>query len=205
MNHAAMQSDYGTVGLAGRETGLPPHGRIKQGEVRMLDGSDDKPESLVPEEAERREGALPDLGPDAIGAAFAQRFQQVADEIKSSQRMPVVGIDAVLSRAVVLMMKSPEHAQIPIADLEWLLLPPIMLGQYKLYNSGLVPVAFAAWGLFSEAVEQRYLAGGYRLTTVDWKSGDRVRLVHLVAPFGGKNAVIADLESLLSINTILPL
>jgi hemolysin-activating ACP:hemolysin acyltransferase len=60
-----------------------------------------------------------------------------------------------------------------------------MLGQYKLYNSGLVPVAFAAWGLFSEAVEQRYLAGGYRLTTADWKSGDRVRLMHLVVPFGG--------------------
>jgi RTX toxin acyltransferase family len=112
----------------------------------MVDRSGEKLVNPILEEAERREDAPPDLGPDAIGAVFAERFQQAADAIKSGQRTPMVGIDAVLSRAVVLMMKSPEHAQIPIADLEWLLLPPIMLGQCKLYNSRLVPVAFAAWG-----------------------------------------------------------
>jgi cytolysin-activating lysine-acyltransferase len=190
MDQAGTRPDEMATGPAAREIGLPACGAMQQGEVGMLGGTDENPKGASAEAA----GTLPNLDSDAIRAAFAERFQHVAEEVKSGKRNPMIGVDAVLSRAVVLMMKSPEHGRIAVADLEWLLLPPIMLGQYKLYNSGLVPVAFAAWGLFSEAVEQRYLAGGYRLTAADWKSGDRVRLVHLVAPFGGADAVMEELN-----------
>jgi hemolysin-activating ACP:hemolysin acyltransferase len=191
MDQAGRRPDEMATGPAAQEIGLRACGAMQQGEVRMLDAADENPKGSSAEAS----GTLPNLDPDAIRAAFAERLQYVAEEVKSGKFKPMIGVDAVLSRAVVLMMKSPEHGRIAVADLEWLLLPPIMLGQYKLYNSGLVPVAFAAWGLFSEAVERRYLVGGYRLTTADWRSGDRVTLVHLVAPFGGADAVTGDLKT----------
>jgi len=167
---------------AERVTGTPglPGGAPIEAAVKGLAGMDDRAETAA--------------GPGMSQAALVGAFQHWAEQVAAGTTQVPIGMDAALSRAVVLMMKSPEHAQIPIADLEYLLLPPIMLQQFKLYSSGLVPVAFAAWGLFSEEVERRFLAGDRKLSAADWKSGDRAHLVHLVAPFGGEAAVIEDLK-----------
>lgn len=93
-----------------------------------------------------------------------------------------------------LLSQSPSHRHsLFIGDLEWLVVPPLSMGQYRLFYSEGKPVAVAFWAFVSEAVEQR-LAGGGRLGANEWRSGDRVWLVEVVAPFGGQDRILADLQ-----------
>ena len=55
--------------------------------------------------------------------------------------------DAVLGQVVWLMMNMPQYRHVFLADLEWMVLPPILLKQYRLFRAGDHVVAFAAWAV----------------------------------------------------------
>jgi cytolysin-activating lysine-acyltransferase len=75
-----------------------------------------------------------------------------------------------------------------------MILPPILLGQCKLYRDGQRPLAFAAWAYLSEEAEVRLEAGATRLGPSDWKCGDRLWLVNVVATFAAPDAILKDLR-----------
>lgn len=78
-----------------------------------------------------------------------------------------------------------------------------MLEQFRVFHGEETPVGFALRAQFSDEAEARFLeqveAGrGARLRPQDWKSGDRLWLVDLVAPFATPEnklveAMLADL------------
>ena len=103
--------------------------------------------------------------------------------------------EAAFGQAVWLMMNMPQLRHVFLADLEWMVLPPIMLNQYRLLKVGNRIVAFAAWAFLSEAVEARLQETGPRLAPGEWKSGDRLWLISLFAPFGHQDVMIADLRA----------
>jgi cytolysin-activating lysine-acyltransferase len=92
----------------------------------------------------------------------------------------------VLGEITWLMTQSPRHKAVPIGDLEWLLMPAILLRQFRIFYHGEQPVGVALWALVDGLVAQRIDAGDKRLTAVEWKSGSNMRIVELVAPFGGE-------------------
>ena len=57
------------------------------------------------------------------------------------------------------------------------------------------PFAFASWAFLNEEAEQRLFTGQRRLGPGDWKAGDRLWLVDLVAPFGGAEEILNDLKN----------
>jgi hypothetical protein len=59
-------------------------------------------------------------------------------------------------------------------------------GQLWTVYSGDRPVGVALWALADDLVAKRIDAGDRRLTAVEWKSGTNMRIVDLVAPFGGE-------------------
>jgi hypothetical protein len=69
--------------------------------------------------------------------------------------------------------------------LEWLVLPPLLAGQFRVWRRGTTPVAYAAWALLDQTTEDRVLAGDFRLGPADWRGGDRLWLIYLLAPYGG--------------------
>src|SRR4051812_4392485 len=91
----------------------------------------------------------------------------------------------VLGEITWLMTQSPRHKAIPLGDLEWLLMPAILLRQFRIFYKGEQPVGVALWALVDEMVAKRVDAGDNRLSAVEWKSGSNIRIVELVAPFGG--------------------
>lgn len=106
-------------------------------------------------------------------------------------------VGSMMGEIVWLMSQSPAHRFLSLADLEWLLMPPIVLGQYKLFRDpNKKPAGAALWGYLSEAAEQRLKAAG-RLAPQDWgnnaqldperglirKEGGILWLVELIAPF----------------------
>jgi cytolysin-activating lysine-acyltransferase len=80
-----------------------------------------------------------------------------------------------------------------LTDLEWMVLPPIMLGQFRVFFADGRAVAFAA-GRRSRKAEARLQEPNPRLAPVDWKSGDRLWPVNLFAPFGHGEAALKELS-----------
>ena len=82
-------------------------------------------------------------------------------------------------------------------------MPAILLEQFRVFHGDKHPLGFALWAHLSEDAEARMTAmvasgGGARLRPDDWKSGDRLWLIELVAPFATPEnklteAMIADL------------
>ncbi|MDZ7748852.1 MAG: toxin-activating lysine-acyltransferase [Halofilum sp. (in: g-proteobacteria)] len=116
------------------------------------------------------------------------------EESPPGDSAPRKTVATALGEIAWLLSQSPSHRHsLFIGDLEWLVIPPLTLGQYRLFYSEGKPVGAAFWAFLSETVEQR-LAGGGRLGANEWRSGDRVWLVELVAPFGGQDRMLEDLR-----------
>ena len=102
----------------------------------------------------------------------------------------------VLGEITWLMTQSPRHKATPLADLEWLLMPAILLRQFRIFYHGEQPVGVALWALADDLVAKRIDGGDRRLTAVEWKSGAKLRIIELVAPFGGEAEMREQVGSL---------
>ena len=79
----------------------------------------------------------------------------------------------MLGEIAWLMTQSPRHKVIPIGDLEWLVMPAILLRQFRIFYKGEQPVGVALWALADDLVARRIDAGETRLAAVEWKSGSQ--------------------------------
>lgn len=94
-----------------------------------------------------------------------------------------------------LMSQSPAHKHLFMADLDWFVAPALLLGTYRIFRDPQKPIGVALWGKVSPEVRERLNGGILRLHPAEWNSGEIVRLIDLVAPFGHTDAMIADLKS----------
>ena len=104
---------------------------------------------------------------------------------------------------VWLLSQSPVHRELKIKDLEWSIMPAVMLEQFRIFRfgplpgldaSGLapaglspaaleqLPLGIALWAKLSAEAEAK-LEKGERLAEKEWLSGDRVWLVELICPY----------------------
>jgi cytolysin-activating lysine-acyltransferase len=138
----------------------------------------------------------PSAGEAALMEALAGF--SAAPEASSTAADPITGhargqtgppsktVAQVLGEITWLMTQSPRHKAIPLGDLEWLLMPAILLRQFRIFYKGEQPVGVALWALVDELVAKRIDAGDKRLAAVEWKSGSNMRIIDIVAPFGGE-------------------
>lgn len=103
------------------------------------------------------------------------------------ERLPKLG--PILS----LYMQSSPHKNIFVSDFEWRVVPAIVLDQYKLYMQGSAPLAFVSWAFVGEEEDRQLRNGKLRLAPKDWKSGDRVWVIDVVAPFGSAKELLRGL------------
>lgn len=80
------------------------------------------------------------------------------------------------------------------ADIDWAVMPPIVLNQCRLYTKGKLPYAFVTWAFVSEAVDARLRSSLPRIAPHEWQSGPHVWLIDVVAPFGHADEVIEELR-----------
>jgi cytolysin-activating lysine-acyltransferase len=107
---------------------------------------------------------------------------------------PSKTVAQVLGEIAWLMTQSPRHKAIPLGDLEWLLMPALLLRQFRIFYKGEQPVGVALWALADDLVAKRIDAGDTRLAAVEWKSGSNMRIVDIVAPFGGEAEIRGQLS-----------
>jgi cytolysin-activating lysine-acyltransferase len=128
------------------------------------------------------------VAPSANGGAAASGEKQPGPAPKT--------LAQVLGEIIWLMTQSPRHKAVPLGDLEWLVMPAILLRQFRIFYNGEQPVGVALWALVDDLVAKRIDAGNNRLTAVEWKSGAIMRIVDLVAPFGGEAEMRAQVGAL---------
>ncbi len=107
---------------------------------------------------------------------------------------PVFDKVAVLGHAVWLMANSAPHKHLFIADMEWLVMPPVALEQFRIWREKNMPVAIATWAFLGPEQSERLKQGIKKLSPTDWKSGDELWLMDFIAPFGGQEEALKELK-----------
>lgn len=102
-------------------------------------------------------------------------------------------LSTVLGEIIWLMTRSNNHRYFFISDLEWMVLQPVSLGQFRVFHGEEFPVGVFFWAYVNEEVDKRLSEGIVRLSPEDWKSGDQLWLVDVIAPFGNVQQMIDDL------------
>jgi cytolysin-activating lysine-acyltransferase len=105
------------------------------------------------------------------------------------KKIPVLGAVAWL-----MMQKGPTRNTF-MSELEWRVMPPLVLDQCKLYLQGDAPTAFVSWAKLSPEVVKRYRNAPHRIGAGDWRSGREIWLMDFLVPFGGEQDVLQDLRS----------
>jgi len=83
-----------------------------------------------------------------------------------------------------LAFRSDRHRRITTATLRHYLEPPIELGQFRVFRFDDVPRGMYTWAWLGAAAERK-LVGGEHLAPQDWRSGDRLWIVDMIAPYRG--------------------
>jgi cytolysin-activating lysine-acyltransferase len=99
----------------------------------------------------------------------------------------------VLGPALWLYARDPLRRYSFMGDMDWLLLPPVVLDQCRLFMKDGIPFGFFTWALVSDAIDQRLRSGVAKLAPHEWKSGEHLWLIDMVSPFGRPDAMINEL------------
>lgn len=78
-----------------------------------------------------------------------------------------------LGEIVWLMTRSPLHKHLKLADLEWLLMPAILMNQFRLFRAGEQVVGLALWAYITP-VQAEEMGKTGRLRAEDWRHGTDV-------------------------------
>ena len=135
----------------------------------------------------------PEHGKDFDGAATPAQLAQYSEQLQA-QAQRVVSKLPLLGAVTWLMMQHNTTRHTLISDLEWRVMPPLVLDQAKLYMRNNAPVAYVSWAKLSEKVANRYRSVPHQLTAGEWQSGEQIWVIDLYAPFGGATEVLQDLR-----------
>ena len=129
----------------------------------------------------------------ALPADVQKDLEQVATLAKAQAQKVFKKIPA-LGPVVWLMMTQAATRHTLISDLEWRVMPALVLDQAKLYYRDGAPVAYASWAKLSPDVAFSYRSAPHHLAASDWNCGSEIWLVDVFTPFGGGQDVLKDLR-----------
>ena len=97
---------------------------------------------------------------------------------------------AALADLTTLAMQHPTYRNMAIADLEWLIFPPVITGNFAVLHAtrpdgGKFPAAAITWARVSEEVDQRLMENlhrPFRLSPAEYVSGETHWLAHTFGP-----------------------
>lgn len=104
-------------------------------------------------------------------------------------------VSHVLGEITWLLSQSPVHKNLFIGDLEWMVMPPVLVEQFRIFYGPESPGAVAIWAMVSEETNARLEGGASKLRPDEWTGGDIPWLIELITPFGAQEEVLKDLET----------
>lgn len=123
----------------------------------------------------------------------AGHWNQKAPNAREGDGEPIT-LAGVLGEITWVLSQQRTHRYMFIADLEWLVMPPVLAGQYRIFRSKEGPIGVALWAYLSEKAEKRIAEGLGRIAPAEWRSGDSLWIIDLIAPFGGEDKMIDEMK-----------
>jgi hemolysin-activating ACP:hemolysin acyltransferase len=134
-----------------------------------------------------------DSGPRELGEQFLKSLDKEHIGAATSKL-----ISANIGDLVVILSRSPAHKHYSFADLEWMVLPPVLAGQCYIVEARhreqgfRTPIAALTWAFVSEDVDKRLAqqCAGSRvcLRPDEWRSGEIAWLIDVVGVAEGVEA-----------------
>ena len=151
---------------------------------------------------EQKPDAVADQAPDevkepAANGAQADSPEKVINiETAGSRRPQQPNLPAIFGTVVNLMIESPAHRHLFLADMQWLIIPPMRLNQYRIFHDRErnQPVGYVSWAFLSQDAAERLRKGQTRLQPSEWKSGEQLWLIDLLAPEQLQQKIIKELK-----------
>ena len=94
---------------------------------------------------------------------------------------------------VWLMTRSDGYKHYTMSDLEWLLMPALLLQQFRIFHTGAVPAGALLWASLDEATGERMLDPKFRLRPDLWRVGDDIWITDIVMPAGSSPLAAAGM------------
>jgi hemolysin-activating ACP:hemolysin acyltransferase len=113
-------------------------------------------------------------------------------------------VAASVGDIAVVFSRSPAHKHYSLADIEWMILPPVFNGQFYVAEAASAesgfraPIAIATWAFVSEEVDHRLCADSaprVRLRPDEWKGGEIAWIVDLAGNPRGVAGALQWLKS----------
>lgn len=127
------------------------------------------------------------------GHAPAPQSQSQQPELSEEERrgaaMKSKAVMAAFGEIVTVLMRTAEHRGQTLSDLEWLVVPAVVTGQFALAeaqsktNGMMAPVGLVMWAWVSAEVDQRLrtsLDQPLKLKAEEWRSGDNLWIIEAV-------------------------
>lgn len=115
-------------------------------------------------------------------------IQQLQEAKAALKKLPILG-------PVFWLYARDERRKFTfIADQDWLLMPPVVLDQCKLYMKDEMPWVFITWALVSDEIDARLRSHVPKIAPHEWKSGEHIWLIDIVAPFGQSDEMVEELR-----------
>ena len=122
-----------------------------------------------------------------------EELSKLTDLVKQQAKTVATKIP-LLGAISWLMMQQASTKYTFLSDLEWRIMPSLLLDQAKLYVRDEMPLAYVSWAKLSADVAMRYRAAPHRLLPADWRTGDQIWLIDVFTPFGGATELLQDIR-----------
>lgn len=109
---------------------------------------------------------------DCTGALLPQSEQPSADKLR------------VYGDMLFLAFRSQRHSSMSIGTLRTYFQPPVELGQFRIFRFDDIPRGMYTWAMLTPDSERKLLRGD-PLTPEEWRSGDRMWIMDIIAPYRG--------------------
>jgi cytolysin-activating lysine-acyltransferase len=140
------------------------------------------PAAVIPSKVNGGNGSIGDEGrPPPADTPAPLDAQEANRRAAAAKRFA-----ATLGEVISILMRSPQHKRHTLADLEWLVLPALLAGQFSVTiaqsktDGRTAPVGVVLWASVSDEIDKRLNAAPQqtiRLKPEEWKSGDNVWVV----------------------------
>src|SRR6185312_7879348 len=123
-------------------------------------------------------------------------------EIQPQNKRVVMNQPMSLAQIIMLMLQSPSHRHFSLSDLEWMVLPPLKLGQVAMAESkpdqsgSRQPLAVLFWATVSAEVDRRIssnLSAPVRLRPDEWRSGDILWIADMIGDTSAGHALVKNI------------
>ena len=96
-------------------------------------------------------------------------------------------VAAVLGEIVWLMSQSKEHRHLTVADIETMVMPPILLKQFRIFYKRGQPIAAVLYARTSKSVADRWAEGSRAINTSEWNCGSITITTVVISLFDHKD------------------